>query len=134
MGALHELWRQHRERVEFLVVYIKEAHPEDGWQSQGNIRDDVHVYDPASEQEREEVAHVCSVNLHVEIPMLIDALDNHVASIYGALPDRLYLIGKDGRIAYQGEKGPQGFKSEELAAAIEVELQEPAARTEEPVG
>ena len=28
--------------------------------------------------------------------------------------DRLYLIGQDGRIAFQGVEGPSGFKPEEL--------------------
>jgi hypothetical protein len=41
---------------------------------------------------------------------------------YNALPDRLYLIGKDGRIAFKGGHGPLGFKPAELEAAIETEL------------
>ena len=43
-------------------------------------------------------------------------------SAYGGWPDRLYLIGRDGRVAFQGEVGPFGFKPEELAHAIEAEL------------
>ena len=56
--------------------------------------------------------------------MLLDEMDNRIASAYGALPDRLYLIGRDGRVAYQGEKGPQGFRSEDLLAAVQAELGE----------
>ena len=37
-------------------------------------------------------------------------------------PDRLYLIGKDGQISFQGGEGPFGFKPEALARAIEREL------------
>ena len=45
-----------------------------------------------------------------------------VALAYGGWPDRLYLVGRDGRIAFQGGVGPDGFKPEELAAAVESEL------------
>lgn len=116
------MWRQYGDRVSFYVVYIKEAHPDDGWVSEGNLRDDIHVFDPTTEDERVEVAHTCSLRLDIEMPMVIDEIDNRVASAYGALPDRLYLVAKDGRIAFQGEKGPQGFKSDELQAAIKAEL------------
>ncbi len=122
MGALHDMWRRIRDQVAFFVVYIKEAHPGDGWISEGNLQDDIHVYDPTTDEERAEIAQTCALRLNIEIPMLIDEIDNRVASAYGALPDRLYLVSIDGRIAYQGEKGPQGFKSKELEAAIGREL------------
>ena len=56
------------------------------------------------------------------MPMAVDRLDNAVASTYGGWPDRLYLIGRDARIAFQGGEGPFGFKPDELEAAIEREL------------
>ena len=49
-------------------------------------------------------------------------LAEHAAAAYGAWPDRLYLVGRDGRIAFQGGTGPFGFLPEELEAAIEEEL------------
>jgi hypothetical protein len=58
----------------------------------------------------------------MEMPMAMDGLDNAVASAYGGWPDRLYLVGRDGRIAYQGGEGPFGFKPEELERAIETHL------------
>ena len=117
------MWHRFGDRVAFFVVYIKEAHPDDGWVSQGNLADDIHIYDPTSDEERVEVAQTCTLRLSIEMPVLVDEIDNQVASAYGALPDRLYLIGKDGCVAYQGDKGPQGFKSEELDIAIQAELQ-----------
>ena len=49
----------------------------------------------------------------------IDGMDNAVANAYGGLPDRLYLIGRGGRIEFQGDLGPEGFRPEALAAAID---------------
>jgi iodothyronine deiodinase-like protein len=54
--------------------------------------------------------------------VLLDDVDDAIARGYGGWPDRLYLIGRDGRVAFQGDEGPFGFKPEELAAAIESEL------------
>ena len=54
--------------------------------------------------------------------MVVDGVDNAVASAYGGWPDRLYLVGRDGRIAFQGDEGPFGFKPDELERAIEQEL------------
>jgi hypothetical protein len=41
---------------------------------------------------------------------------------YAAFPDRLYLVGKDGKLVYTGGKGPRGFKPDELEDALRSEL------------
>ena len=122
MGALHELWERYRDRVEFLVVYVREAHPEDGWVLESNREQQIAFHDPVSLEQRAQVAETCATRLEIDMPVVLDALDNQVAQQYGGWPDRLYLIGRDGRIAYQGDEGPSGFKPELLAAAIEKEL------------
>jgi hypothetical protein len=80
------------------------------------------VHEPKTEEEREAVAATCAANLRLQLPMVVDGVENAVASAYGGWPDRLYLIGKDGRIVFQGGEGPFGFKPEALAHAIEREL------------
>ncbi len=125
MGALEELHDRYRERVAFLIVYIKEAHPEDGWVLADNRREGVAVLDATTLGERAEAAQACAARQRTRIPMALDTLDNEVASRYGGWPDRLYLVGRDGRIAYQGGEGPFGFLPEELEAAIERELSTP---------
>ena len=122
MGALHELYDRFSDRVDFLVVYIKEAHPEDGWVLTSNRNEGIAFADPDSIDGRADVAEDCAVRLAVRMPVLLDDLDNEVARQYGAWPDRLYLIGTDGRIAFQGGEGPFGFRPDELEAAIEAEL------------
>lgn len=116
---MRERYAQH---VAFFIVYIKEAHPEDGWALTYNRRSGIEVDDPQSKEERVEVAASCAVRMRTSIPVLIDELDNEVAGQYGGWPDRLYLIGKDGRVAFQGAAGPFGLRPEELGRAIEAEL------------
>jgi hypothetical protein len=109
-------------RVQFLLVYIREAHPEDGWVIAENRRSGISVRDPLTDEERQEVASTCAANLQLDMPTVIDGVDNAVASAYGGWPDRLYLVRSDGRIAFRGGEGPFGFKPDELERAIEREL------------
>jgi len=111
-----------RGHVSFLAVYVKEAHPEDGWVLLENRDAGIAVADPAADDERAAVAETCAVALRLDMPIAIDAVDNEVARAYGGWPDRLYLVGADGRVSYQGGEGPFGFKPEELEVAIEREL------------
>jgi iodothyronine deiodinase-like protein len=122
LGTLDALADRCRDRVSFLAVYIKEAHPEQGWILPENRRSGVAVDEPRSDQDRRKVAASCATALRLRMPMVVDAVDNGVASAYGGWPDRLYLIGRDGRIAYRGGEGPFGFKPKELGAAIEQHL------------
>jgi type I thyroxine 5'-deiodinase len=54
------------------------------------------------------------------MPVVVDDIDDRIASHYGALPDRLYLIDKGGKVAYQGEPGPWGFDPNKLEKAIKM--------------
>ena len=109
---------RYADRVDFLVVYIREAHPEEGWILPENRRSRLAVNEPITAEERCAVASTCAVGLRLRMPMVVDGLDNVVESTYGGWPDRLYLIRRHGRIAYQGGEGPFGFKPAELERAL----------------
>ena len=115
----------YRDRVEFLVVYIKEAHPEEGWVVTANRRSGIRVHDPRTAEERQAVAESCALRMRLRIPVVVDGMDNELARQYGGWPDRLYLVGRNGGIAWQGGPGPFGFRPELLQAAIEKELGQP---------
>jgi hypothetical protein len=110
--------------VQFLLVYIREAHPEDGWIIAENRRSGISVLDPPTDAQRREVASACAANLRLGMQTVVDGVDNAVASAYGGWPDRLYLVRSDGRIAFRGGEGPFGFKPDELERAIERELRQ----------
>jgi hypothetical protein len=122
LGELEDLHDRHGAEVAFFIVYIREAHPEDGWVLADNRREEIALVDPASLEERAAAADACAVRLQTRIPIVVDDVDDAVASAYGGWPDRLYLIGRDGRVAFQGGRGPDGFQPAELAHAIETAL------------
>jgi NAD(P)H-hydrate repair Nnr-like enzyme with NAD(P)H-hydrate dehydratase domain len=122
LGAIHEIWDQYRDRVRFLVVYVREAHPEDGWVVTPNRTEDIRIVDPKNDEERLEAASQCALHTKIRMPVVVDPVDDKITSAYGALPTRLYLIGRGGRIAYQAERGPFGLKPPELEEAIKAEL------------
>jgi len=119
---LEKLYADYGDRVEFLVVYVREAHPTDGWQVGVNEREGVLFAQPTSLEARVDVAHEMCTKLELSIPTLIDGMDNKVGETYAGIPDRLYLVGRDGNIAYKGARGPFGFKPAELREAIVSEL------------
>ena len=122
MGRLEQIYTTYRDQVEFFVVYVQEAHPTDGWQTESNLTDNVLFRQHQSYDEREEVAQTCSIDLHINLPILIEEMDNVIDEAYGAAPERLYLIGADGKVAYQGGAGPHFFDLDEWEHAIEAYL------------
>jgi hypothetical protein len=76
-----------------FIVYIEEAHASDGWQLPVNERQGVVFANPKSEQEREQVADACVRKLNIEIPALLDGVNNATERAYTGWPDRLYVIG-----------------------------------------
>ncbi len=134
--SLHNLYAQYHDRIQFLVIYIREAHPVDGWWLGGGVTGRLttaivergfaaeapqaatDVYDPKTIEERQVVAKRCETALNYEIQTYVDTMDDTVSKAYAAKPTRLYLVGLDGRVAYAGGLGPFGFKPPELEEAI----------------
>jgi len=72
--------------------------------------------------ERIEVGQACMLKLALEMPAVVDEMDDAVARAYGAVPERLYFIGEDGTVVYKGGMGPMFFRPAEWERAIEVHL------------
>lgn len=128
---MNKLYRQYKDRAEFYVVYIQEAHPSDLWQLDSNIEDTVVYTSPKGYEERVNLAGTCAVNLGIEFPALVDDMRNSTEITYTGWPDRLYVIDTDGRIAHKSAAGPFGFKPEKVRETLK-QLAGPPAE-EEPV-
>lgn len=118
MPALNALYREYANDAAFFIVYIQEAHPIDLWQVNDNLVDEVLVASPTTDQQRASVAGVCMTKLGIEFPAIVDDADNRVERAYTAWPDRLYVIDRDGRVAYKSAAGPFGFKPAEVERTL----------------
>lgn len=123
------MYEKYRRDAAFYVVYIGEAHPNDAWQLPSNIRDKVVYTSPKDMASRAGMAEVCVVRLGIKIPAVVDRFDDSTEKAYTGWPDRLYLIGVDGRVAYKSRPGPFGFKPDDLEAALRGSLRSALSAT-----
>lgn len=94
-----------KKKAEFLLVYLREAHPSDGWAVRGWSK----VADPTSKRERDRVARRCCKEASFRFTALVDTMEDETAVKWAAWPERLFVVGKDGRVVYAGKQGPWGF-------------------------
>lgn len=118
--------RRHRDAAEFLMVYVREAHPADGWKMEQNERLGVSVKQPTTLGEREKVAGQFCTKLRPAMPVVVDGVDDRVGHAYSGMPARLYVIDTQGRVAYKGGRGPFGFRAGEMEHALVMALLEAA--------
>jgi thiol-disulfide isomerase/thioredoxin len=126
-GNFEKLHRRYGDRATFVMVYVREAHPTDGWRMQSNDRLGVSAAQPQSYDERAQVAQRCGKLLELGFPMLVDTIDDAVGAQYSGMPGRFYLIDKAGKIAFKNARGPFGFKPTELEQSLILLLQEEGA-------
>ena len=112
---LQEAYDKYHARADFYWIYIREAHPTDSSRPARHVR----IEQPKTYERRSEVATMCSGDLKLTIPVLVDGMDAQAARSYAAFPDRLYILGPDNRIAVQGGRGPREFSVSEMTAALE---------------
>jgi hypothetical protein len=116
--AVEEVYQRHKGRAHFVMVYVREAHPTDGWAMESNARTGVAVKQPATFDERVTVANQFCSKLKPVLPVAVDEISDPVGHAYSGMPARLYVIDRQGRVAYKSGRGPFGFKPGELEQAL----------------
>lgn len=128
-GNVEKLYRRYSDRATFVMVYVREAHPIDGWRMESNDAVGVQLSQPQTYEERVSVARTCGERLALGFPMLVDTMDDQVGARYSGMPSRLYLIDGAGKVAYKSGRGPFGFKPAELEQSLILLLQEGRSTT-----
>ena len=54
----------------------------------------------------------------MNMPLLVDEMDDRTGHAYSGMPARLYVIDRDGKVAYKSGRGPFGFKPDEMEQAL----------------
>ena len=119
---MDEIRQKFENHADFLTIYIKEAHPEDEWQMTVNEKQGICYAQPQTLADRVMIANDFIERFRYAMPLVVDPMENPAGDAFAAWPERLYVIGVDGRIAYKGRKGPFGFDPDELELWLEANL------------
>ena len=102
------------------MVYIAEAHPVDGWQTDSNEEAGIRIKQAESLLERCEAAKLCEARLGLSIPTLVDDLENTACRAFSAWPERIYILDSSNRVHYRGGQGPWDFRPDEARASLQI--------------
>ncbi|MCK4490973.1 MAG: hypothetical protein KAU23_11980, partial [Anaerolineales bacterium] len=94
--SLHNLYQEFSDQIQFIKVYIREAHPVDGWWFGKGIMSTLlnlsrskasrNLYDPKTLEERRAAAGDCEESLKFGIKTYVDEMNDSVNKAYAAWP------------------------------------------------
>lgn len=87
-----------------------------------NERDDVCYAQPRTLDQRALIARDFVKRNKFTIPMVVDRMTNDADRLFGAWPERLYIIDSNGKIAFKGGMGPFEFDPEAVHTWLEVNI------------
>lgn len=108
------LYERFKEQVDFAFVYLRTAHPENGFQPEtsreGVITETLTAVDAETTAQRVDDAQAFSQRLALPFPIYVDPVDDAIAVRWGAWPSRIFVINPDNTILYSGGPGPWHFQ------------------------
>lgn len=99
IGGIRDLYDEFGDQIQFLFIYVREAHPGDELPAHHSIDDKVHAAELLRDEDE------------LEFPILLDELSGKVHKKYGGMPNPSFLIDRSGRIAFRSlASRPQALK------------------------
>lgn len=123
------MYQQYKDVADFLMVYIREAHPEDERQAVTNVKEGVIYKQPKTNEERLRIAAVFRQKNGLRMPLMVDPIDDEASKAFAAMPERMYVIDPSGKIVLKGGMGPFDFDPNEVRPFLEAERLKSAAQT-----
>ncbi|KAE8586131.1 hypothetical protein XENTR_v10021561 [Xenopus tropicalis] len=119
LPAFSKLVEEFSSVADFVLVYIDEAHPSDGWAAPGTTS-----YEVKKHRNQEERCAAASKLLeHFSIPpqcqVVADCMDNNANVAYGVSFERVCIVQKQ-KIVYLGGKGPFFYNIQEIRRWLEL--------------
>ncbi|MGY8640265.1 MAG: deiodinase-like protein [Verrucomicrobiales bacterium] len=102
---INSLHKAYGHDFQFALVYIREAHPSDGFLANTSGRE-FSIPDTKSFHQRVGVALKFAFEQKIKFPVLVDSMDDLQAVQWSAWPARLYVINQTGTVVYAGQQGP----------------------------
>ncbi len=103
VSPLNRLYKEHRDHgFEFFTIYVREPHPGENYPAH------------KTQQQKLRYAKDCREQDDIENPLLVDDLEGTVHRRYGSMPNMIYIVDKNGRVAYKA----MWTDHEEIAAVL----------------
>ena len=101
--------------IDFITIYIREAHPSDGLKFVGSeysfISNHQHLEDRINAVKT--LIEMAKIEKEDRISFYCDTMNDHTNNLFRASPERLYVL-YDEKIFYQGGMGPQRYSISSL--------------------
>ena len=107
---LQSLYEKHSQNADFWWIYIQEAHATDGRRPSRTVKIPLHK----TIDDRQKAATGCAAASELKVPVLLDDMEDSASTAYSALPERFFILGDDGKVAYAGGRGPRGVNLDAL--------------------
>lgn len=96
VDAIESLRREFDERVNWVLIYTREAHPTDGWVVQSNEGAGIRIPQHRSLEDRLQCAKLAAEKLPVTLTVVVDGMDDRVTSTFAGYPNRGYVLDAEG--------------------------------------
>lgn len=97
---MEEVAKKHKDKVEFLFLYCREAHPDGDPRVKTRTKDGKAIPQATTDKERREMAKAFCDDMKMTRRILVDEFDNKsVQRLYGGLPNPTLVIDVDGKMA-----------------------------------
>ena len=95
------------DKVDYTIVYITEAHPSDGWALKGweTFSDGTQIQHHRTLDDRLAVARKFRMEMALDVPILVDGINDELEQRYEARPERLYVVHR-GKVLWRCGLGP----------------------------
>ena len=78
--GVDDVYTRYKDKANFLMVYVREAHPTDGWKMASNARAGVEVKQPITFDDRVGVANQFCTRLKPNLPVVVDEITDTTSS------------------------------------------------------
>lgn len=96
--AFNALKKEFRNKVHFVVIYTREAYPNNEWEVQRNLNEQIRINQHTTLDERIQMARMTADGLKIDADVLVDDIDDGVAQTYDALPNGCVILDAQGKL------------------------------------
>ncbi len=105
--SILKAYETHGDRYHFVMIYIREAHSLSS--SDPEAVEQARVVDADTLAGRSLAAASCRLSMKIPFRILLDTMEDKVATRWAGWPVRLFVVEQDGTVVYSGKPGPWGF-------------------------